>query len=71
MATYKLTVVKHEDVSVKVWAVGGTDPDFLPTRVKEESTPQTHTIHIYMHTHIYRAYSGCMSQRGAAPSLPP
>lgn len=32
--------------------MGETDPDFLPTRVKEESAPRTHTIHIYAHPHI-------------------
>lgn len=52
MVTYKLTVVERKDVSFKVWAVGETDPDFLPTRVKEEWAPQTHTIHIYARPHI-------------------
>lgn len=52
MSTNKLIVVKHTDVSCKVWAVGEIDPDFLPTRVKEESAPQTHTIDICTPTHI-------------------
>lgn len=62
MVTYKLIMVKHKDVSFKVWAVGEIDPDFFPTRVKKKIWPaNTNHTYIHTHTHIYWAYRGCTS----------